>query len=411
MRFFYFIATIFFSFSLQAQQNNLNYYINAGIKTSPLLKDYHNQQQRNNIDSMRILAGLLPQVNGVSNNYYAPVIGGWGYDNAITNGAIISGIVSVTKSLVPKANLENQFQSIRLQNQSLDIAASITQQDIEKAITTQYITAYGVWQQYTFNDELYKLLSKESTILKVLTEKAVYRQTDYLTFLVTVQQQSLVLDQLKLQYHNEFAMLNYVCGLQDTSFTALAPPALTQTVLPMLEESVFYQQYQVDSLKLVNQHTQIDFGYKPKINLFADGGYMSSLALKPYKNIGVSAGINITVPIYDGKQKKMQHDQLSIAELTRQNYRDYFKTQYYQQINQLIQQLQLTQQLIDNAAVQIKFAEGLMEANRKLLTTGDAHIADYILAIGNYLNAKNIITQNTINKMQIINQINYWNRK
>jgi S1-C subfamily serine protease len=45
------------------------------------------------------------------------------------------------------------------------------------------------------------------------------------------------------------------------------------------------------------------------------------------------------------------------------------------------------------------------------LVTGDVRIADYIIAIGNYLNAKNIITQNTINKLQIINQVNYWNRK
>ena len=60
---------------------------------------------------------------------------------------------------------------------------------------------------------------------------------------------------------------------------------------------------------------------------------------------------------------------------------------------------------------QIKYAETLIEANQKLLETGDAHMADYILAIGNYMNAKNTITINSINQLQIINQINYWNRK
>ena len=45
-----------------------------------------------------------------------------------------------------------------------------------------------------------------------------------------------------------------------------------------------------------------------------------------------------------------------------------------------------------------------------LSETGDARMADYLLAIGNYLTAKNAIRQNTINKLQIINQINYWNR-
>ncbi|MEP6846805.1 MAG: TolC family protein, partial [Panacibacter sp.] len=120
-------------------------------------------------------------------------------------------------------------------------------------------------------------------------------------------------------------------------------------------------------------------------------------------------GINITVPIYDGKQKKMQHDKIAIQEKTRQNYQQYFATQYNQQVAQLFQQLQSTQQLIDLTNSQLKYSEGLMEANKKLLETGDLKIADYIIAIGSYLNIKNIITQNTISKLQIINQINYWN--
>ena len=107
----------------------------------------------------------------------------------------------------------------------------------------------------------------------------------------------------------------------------------------------------------------------------------------------------------------MQHDKLNIAELTRKNYSDHFKTQFQQQIAQLTQQLLSTQQLITQANQQIKYTETLIEANRKLLESGDVRITDYILALGNYLSAKNIITQNTINKFQIINQINYWNKK
>jgi hypothetical protein len=73
--------------------------------------------------------------------------------------------------------------------------------------------------------------------------------------------------------------------------------------------------------------------------------------------------------------------------------------------------IQRDQKLIDEANNQIKYTEILIEANRKLLEAGDVRMPDYILAIGNYLTAKNIITQNNINKLQIINQINYWNRK
>jgi outer membrane protein TolC len=411
VKFLLFFFLIVYSIPAIAQDKNLDYYISSGIQNSPLLKDYTNQQQSGRVDSLRILASLRPQVNGTSNNSYAPVIGGWGYDNAITNGANVSALITVTKTILSKQNLNTQFESINLQNKAITISGKITEQELKKAITSQYITVYGLWQQYSFNKELYDLLGKEEAILKVLTEKSVYRQTDYLTFLVTVQQQELQVTQITQQYQNEFATLNYICGLQDTSFSIIAAPVLEQTMLPEIEQTVFYQQYQTDSLKLKNQDELIDFGYKPKLNLYTDGGYLSSLAVTPYKNFGLSAGVSLNVPIYDGKQKKMQHDKINIAEQTRQHYRDYFTTQYSQQIAQLQQQLQSTQQLINNANKQIKFSEGLMEANRKLLATGDARIIDYLVAISNYLNAKNIITQSTVNKLQIINQLNYWNRK
>ncbi len=397
--------------SSYAQDKSLLYFLDAGVKTSPLLKDYTGQQRNNLIDSLRIVASQKLQVNGISNNYYAPVIGGYGYDNAVTNGANLSALLTVTKSIVSKENLNNRFETIRLQNKALDISSKITAQELKKTITAQYITAYGLWQQYSFNQDLFELLKKQETLLKVLTEKSVYRQTDYLTFLVTVQQQQLLISQLKLQYQNEFATLNYISGLQDTAFTTLAAPELEQTMLPDIERTIYYQQYQTDSLKLLADDRQIDLSYKPKIDLYADGGYQSSLAYLPYKNLGIGAGINLSIPIYDGKQKKMQHDKISNAQMIRQQYSDFFKLQYNQQSAQLLQQLRLTQQLIDDATNQLKFSEGLMDANRKLLATGDARIVDYLFAISNYLNAKNIITQNTVNKLQIINQLNYWNAK
>ncbi len=405
------VFSMFFSVAVNAQQKDLNYYIGAGTLNSPLLKDYRNQQISNLIDSLRILAGYKPQVSGVSTNSYAPTIRGWGYDGAVTNGANFSQLIVATKQLVTKENLQNQQEAIRLLNESLNISGKISEQDLSKSIIAQYITAYGNWQQYSFNNEVLSLLKKEEAILKTLTERGVYRQTDYLSFLVTIQQQELLISQIKIQYQNEFSTLNYLCGIKDTSAVSLAEPEIYLAIVPEAENTVFYQQFRIDSLKLKNRNALVEFNYKPKVNLYADAGYLSSFADLPYKNFGASFGVNVTVPIYDGRQKKMQHDKLSIAEQTRQNYRDYFKKQFDQQVAQLTQQLQATQQLINQTDKQIKYTQTLIEANRKLLETGDVRMADYILAIGNYLTAKNIITQNNITKLQLINQINYWNKK
>jgi len=393
------------------QQKSLDGFITSGITKSPLLKDLQNQKRGNAIDSLRIIAGYKPQVTASSTNYYAPTYKGWGYESAITNGANFSQLISVNKKLVSQENLHNQYKAINLQNQSLEVSRKVSEQDIRKAITAQYITAYGDQQQYVFNKGMFELLSKEETILKTLTEKNVYRQTDYLSFLVTLKQQELTITQIKMQLQNDLSALNYLSGINDTAFITLANPGLEPTIVADVENTVFAQQYKIDSLKLVNNDAMIEFNYKPKVDLYADAGHISTFELDPYKNFGTSFGITITMPIYDGKQKKMQHDKNAIAQQTRSGYEQYFKSQYAQQIAQLVQQLQLTEQLIAQATEQLKYSEALIEANRKLLASGDVRMADYILAIGNYLSAKNTITQTSINRLQVINQINYWNRR
>jgi outer membrane protein TolC len=396
---------------LHAQDKTLDYYINAGLQTSPLLKDYANQVQINRIDSARIAAGYKPQVNAVSTNLYAPVIGGVGYDGAITNFANFSEVVAATKQIVSKANLNNQYSAVRLASDSVRNASKISEQDLKKTITTQYIIAFGSWQQYQFNRDVFNLLAHEDTLLKRLAQATVYRQTDYLTFLVTLQQQKLAVTGARNQYQADFAMLNYVSGLFDTSFVPLTPPGLELNNILEADNTVFYDKFRIDSLLLRNADAQIDFNYKPKLNLYADAGYVSSFAYEAYKNFGTSFGVNLSVPIYDGKQRKMQHNKIAIADQTRKEYQNFFVTQYNQQLAQLAQQLRNTQQLINETQDVLKYVESLIQANAKLLATGDVHIADYVIAINNYLNAKNIILQNTVNKLQIINQINYWNRK
>lgn len=393
-----------------AQKNTLDFYLREAIQNSPLLKDYQSQMESNAIDSERIRAQYKPQVSGSSINSYAPVINGFGYDNAITNGGQLSGIVNVSQTLVSRGNLSAQYKNIQLQNQGIANTARISTQDLKRTITNQYLTAFGTLQELNLAKEIHELLQKEAGILKTLTEKNVYRQTDYLTLLVTVQQQDLSLRQLDIQYHNDFATLNYLAGIVDTTAVNLDEPSFTINPLPGPDHSVFFQKYTIDSLILVHNRTLLDYSYKPKVNLYANGGYLSSLMYQGYKNFGTSVGLDITVPIYDGKQKKMQYRKLDISERARSGYKNFYTNQYYQQINLLEQQLQQTESLIGDINNQIKYSNGLIEVNTKLLETGDAKIADLIIALNNYLNAKNLLTQNKVSRLQIINQINYWNR-
>ena len=388
----------------------LDFYLGHALQNSPLLKDYQNQLLVGQIDSQLIHASYQPQVNGNSTNIYAPLVHGYGYDQAISNGGDFTTVVAVTKTLVGQRHLDAQYQTIRLQNQGVSNAARISEQDLKRSVTAQYITTYGDLQQLGFNRDIYALLEKESALLKDLTEKNVYRQTDFLAFLVTLKQEALLLRQLEIQFRNDHGTLNYLCGIVDTAANFLTDPAIELQSLPDISSSIFFRQFHLDSLKLRNDRSLIDFSYRPKANLYADGGWSSSLMYEPYKTFGVSFGITLSVPIYDGHQRKMQYSKLDIAERTRSGYREFFTSQYSQQLAQLSQQLNATEELIGQINDQVRYSQTLIEVNGKLLGTGDAKIADYILALSNYLNAKNLLTQNNITRLQIINQINYWNR-
>src|SRR6185437_6665272 len=115
-------------------------------------------------------------------------------------------------------------------------------------------------------------------------------------------------------------------------------------------------------------------------------------------------------PIYDGGQRKMQYRKLSLEEETRQSYKAFFNVQYRQQIAQLNQQISESDKLLKEVNDQIKYSESLIKVDTELLQTGDLKIADQILAINNYLTIKNLRTTTNISKLQLINQLNYWNR-
>lgn len=393
------------------QTKNLDFYLNAGLGNNPLLKDLTNQVLVNGIDSQRVGAFYKPQVTGVGNGVYSPYANGFGYDPVLSNLGALNALINVNQTFVGKNNLKTQYNALQLGSDSLKNVQKITEQDLKRNIIAQYIIVWGDLQQLAFNKEVSGILQNQEAVLKKLTQSNIYRQTDYLTFLVTLQQQALQLKQISIQLSTDFSTLNYLCGINDTaSMPMLANPEVNIEHLPDATSSIFFLRYKTDSFKLENDMSLVNYGYKPKLTGFANSGYSSSFIYQAYKNFGFSLGLNLTVPIYDGHQKKMLLDKIHIAEHTRSAYQDFFSRQYNQQIGQLTRQLAATESLISDINEQIKYAEGLIKVNGKLIETGDAKISDYVIAINNYLTAKNLLTQNNISRMQIINQLNYWNR-
>ena len=404
----FFFLFVLFSVKSFSQEKDLRFYMEKAQTNSPLLKDLSNQIKSNSIDSLLNKANYKPQIAGNLNANYAPVLNGFGYDTALSNGQTISGLVGVNKKIIGKNQVNSQAESFQLLKESLVLNKKIASKDVNKLITAQYITASGSAEQLDYNQKMASLLKDEATILKKLTQNSIYKQTDYLVFLSTIKQQELQVLQLKQQYQNDLGLLNYLSGEVDTTFVKLRKPDITLKTIQSDTKSVFAKQFEVDSLKIINQNKLIDNAYKPSLSLIGDAGYLSSLTYEAHKNFGLSVGLGLSVPIYDGNKKSLQHQKNETALATNLAYKANFNKQYQQQLLILNQKLKQAVAIENQLQSQLQIVDALIEANKKLLLTGDAQITDFVIAIGNVITINNSISQNKINKLQLINEINYW---
>ncbi|WP_316800255.1 hypothetical protein [Pedobacter frigidisoli] len=412
-KFKYFSIVILLSASLfakaQEPTKNLDFFLNQAKISSPVLKDLENKRKSAGIDSLIVRATGKPQVTGSSSGLYAPIIRSYGYDEVITNGQSLDALLNVNYDLLNKKRIKNQLQGVKLQSDSIRYASQASTFDLNRSIADQYILAFASQDQVDFNNEVVILLRKEEALLKTLTRSNIYKQSEYLTFLVTLQQQELSLQQAVLQHKNDLATLNYLSGITDTALVHLEEPMLKSEKL-FAEAGFFKKKFELDSLKNENQRNSIMLNYQPKLGVYANGGYNSSLALQPYKNFGASVGFTFSVPIYDGHQKKMQFNKLDLASETISNYRTFFVRQQTQQLNLIRQQIEQTNSLFGKINDQIRFSKGLIDVDSKLMHTGDLRVADFVIAINNYMSAQNLLRQTTISRLKLINQYNYWNR-
>ncbi|MDR4890640.1 MULTISPECIES: TolC family protein [unclassified Chryseobacterium] len=409
VRCFLVLITLLFSLSLEAQTGHaLSYFITQAQANSPLLNDYNNQVMSNKIDSLKLRATYGFIVAGEANAGYSPNIRGWGYDNALTNGQSLFAGVRVAKEFISRNNLDTRLKAYDANIAQILAQKNISIQTLNKQITDQYIATYTSQQRYELSKEIINLLNHEDLLLKKLTQSSVFKQTDYLTFKVTLQQNELTLQQQQAEWQSNYALLNYLCGIIDTQFPFLPAPNIDKTLNPIdFKESMYSQAFKADSLKIANDSEIIKYNYKPKITAFSDGGYQTSFAQTPYKNFGLGIGLGVSIPIYDGHQKKMLLQQNQLALQTRQKYIEQTERQYQQQIFQIQNQMEQYYKMIGTANEQINYARTLVEANAKQLPTGDVRMVDFILSINNLLSLRSNIIQYHTTLFNLQNQMQY----
>jgi outer membrane protein TolC len=389
------------------QVHNLEFYLNEGIRNSPLLNDYRNQVNSAVADSLIVRAAKKPFIEARSQLLYSPYYHNFGYDEVVTDGGIYTAVVGVTQNIFNKKELTNKFNMLDIQKKLVNNSSLISTNELNKLITELYLTAYSACNDLNFNKMFLQLARKENEIVKQFVKNGVYKQTDYLALLVETQSQEIIVKQLESQYKKDLSTLNELCGINDPGLYELVEPELKIKGTPDISKSPALLHYQIDSIRIENEKATIDVRYKPKINWFADAGFLSSNPWNFYKHFGYSAGISLNIPIYDGKQRGIEKQKLEFDQNTRQTYENTYRKQYFQQIQQLSIEFKALIELAENTEAQLKTSDQLVNALKEQLEAGIIQMTEYISAVKNYKTINRNINLINVQKLQVINEMNF----
>ena len=391
----------------QSQSRALDFYLEEGIRNSPLIKDYTNLLNSALIDSLLIRAARMPQIEARSQLLYSPAYKDFGYDEVVTDGGNYQAVVGISQAIFNRRELSNKFQSVGIQRQYAINSSRISVAEVKKIITEQYLAAYMDYSDLIFNRSFLGLAYKENELIRQFVINGLCKQTDYLSLQIETQTLEILVNQLKNQFEKDIRLLNQVCGLSDTGLYDLDLPSIGIKGDNEVMKSPLFIRYQLDSLRITNEISAVDVKYRLKMNWFADAGFLTSTPWNFYRHFGYSAGVSLSIPIYDGRQREKEKQKLSLAEDTRGTYQNNFRKQYYVEIKQLRDELNSLRSLSSQFENQLSTSEQLVNALRGQLESGIIQMTEYINAIKNYRSINKNLSDNRIRIQQVINELNY----
>ncbi|WP_303311055.1 TolC family protein [Hymenobacter sp. BT730] len=392
-----------------ASPRNLDGFLRVASASSPLLADYAGQVRQTRLDSLRRVAQQRPQLTGTAAIMAAPTVRGVGYDEAVSNGGNYAAVVTATQPLFNRPVLQNDFRILESQGQVLRNSGRLAALDLRRSITDQFLTAYTAQQQWTFSRSLLRQLRQQDEVLRQLVNGGIFKQTQYLTYYLSLRSQEVGVQQDQLVYRRELGILRYLSGVADTAFILLETPT-PPTHRPLAGLSAVAQrQYTLDSLRLQLDRRAIDFGYRPQVSWVVDAGMQSAspTPLRLARSVGMSAGLMLTVPVFDGHQRQIAYDRLKVAEEIRQGYRRFLTVQRRQQYDQLEGLVRASNQLNATLRQQLAVAETLVKAGRQQLASGDISIIDYLQLVNSYRAFQFNLTQAETERLRNLYALDY----
>jgi outer membrane protein TolC len=162
-------------------------------------------------------------------------------------------------------------------------------------------------------------------------------------------------------------------------------------------------------LNSVNQQQIFETKYQPQVGIFFNAGLNAIELDNIQRKLGLSAGINFSLPILDGGQKDITRQQTAIAEKTLGDYKNYQAHNIYLQLKNTEERINSLKKNLSDMEEQIKDYNNILIISKKQLREGNLSMVEYLTLLRNYFDLQKSMINNRISYQAEINNYNYWN--
>jgi outer membrane protein TolC len=395
---------------VQGQDRAMSFYISRAIDHSAEISAERNHvkqaQVQKDIDSANL---KLPKVSATGDYRYSPYGTRWGFDPAITDGGHYSALLNVDYPIFTnqKMDVRNEKSSVVIQESEYSKAR--IEHDLKKAVSDQYITTYQDQQRIDYYDGIRELLQNKQEILSSLAQEGVIPITEVKQIEIELQKNRIDQKAAENTFENDLLKLNIRCGITDSSTNVILQKPILPRPSNQLGGNTFVQKFKLDSTKVAVGQRLSELKYKPDISLAVNTGLNAVKFTGIQNHFGLSMGVHVAVPIYDGNQRSMTQKQSHIRQQTIANYQHQFERKRITHIASLRRQIKGANEQETMIAEQISQYQELLQEYQKKLKQGMLSVVDYLTVLHQYMAVRQQRIQIQSKRWRLINELQYWN--
>lgn len=404
---------------------DLNFYIERAKVNSPLIQDNKNQREAARLEADRLRAFYTKAQVSITGAYlFAPIIARQngqskldlnpssadnytGYDLAASNGGVYQGLLNINQPLFNGGRYKTSAEQTLIGGLINENTVQLTAHDLERFVTDQYILCLQDYKQTEYLSNLIKIITDQKNAISKLVENGIAKQSDLSLLAIEQKLQLTALNAFKATYRRDLMDLRVLCGISDTTYQVL--PAIDLQPTADVAISRFTERYRLDSLNLLAAQKVFELKYKPLVGAYANTGLNAVYAPTIADRFGLSAGINFSMNITDGKQKKIMQEKTTVLMRSTTMYKNFFYNQNAVRKNRILTELKSLDERINLTDDQLKEYQKLLEFYKQELNRGQISVINYITVLKSMAVAQRDLVLLQTNRELLVNLYNYWN--